>query len=135
MKSDVLLVLAVLVVAGISAFGIYRFRRRSAWRTYRRMLEGALSDGTITPDEVEELERFRREREVTEAEARAVARAVYRGALRGAAEDARLSGDEDRHLTRLQQELGLSDEDLGEDREVLGRLRLLARVEAGQLPT
>ncbi len=135
MKSDFLLLLAVLVVAGASAFGIHRFRRRSTWRTYRRMLESALSDGILAPEEMEQLERFRREREVTEAEARAVARAVYRGALRNAAEDARLSEDEDRHLTRLQQELGLQDEDLGGDREMLGRLRLLARVEAGQLPT
>jgi hypothetical protein len=135
MKSDFLLVLAVLVVAGISALGIYRFRRRSTWRTYRRMLEGALADGTLAPEEIEALERFRQEREVTAAEARTVARAVYRGALRDAAEDARLSPEEDRHLTRLQQELGLSDDDLGEDHETLGRLRLLARIEAGQLAT
>lgn len=135
MKSDFLLLFAVLVVAGVSALEIFRFRRRSTWRTYRRMLESALSDGILTPEEVEELERFRREREVTEAEARTVARAVYRGALRRAAEDARLSADEDRQLTRLQEELGLRDEDLGADREMLGRLRLLARVEGGLLPT
>jgi len=81
------------------------------------------------------MERFRRDREVTDAEARAIARTVYRVALRNAAEDARLSAHEDRNMTRLQHALGLTDDDLGEDRETLGRLRLLARVEAGQLPT
>ena len=134
MRSDILLLLVLLLVAGASAFGYYRYRRRAAWRLYHRMLESALADGTLTPEEVAELEQFRREREVTEGEARMVARAVYRGALRSAAQDARLSEEEDRHLARLQADLGLSENDLGEDRDTLGRLRLLAKVEAGQLP-
>lgn len=134
MRSDLLLLVLLLLIAGASAWGIYRHRRRSAGRLYRRMLENALADGRLTPAEAAELERFRQEREVTEAEARVVARAVYRAALRSAAEDARLSDEEDRNLARMQADLGLSEEDLGEDRDALGRLRMLARVEAGQLP-
>ncbi len=58
-----------------------------------------------------------------------------RGALRSALADARLTPEEDQQLIRLQQQLGLSEEDLGEDVNRLARLRLLARVEAGELPT
>jgi len=134
MRSDLLGLLSLLLIVGASAWGVYRYRRQAAGRLYRRMLESALADGRLTPEEAEELEQFRQEREVTEAEARLVARAVYRAALRAAAEDARLSDEEDRNLGRLQADLGLSEEDLGEDRHALGRLRLLARVEAGQLP-
>jgi hypothetical protein len=134
MKSDLLLLFALLLVAGVSAWGWYLHRRHAAGRLYRRMLENALADGRLTPDEERELQEFREEREITEAEARVVARAVYRAALRSAAEDARLSSEEEGNLARLQADLGLSDADLGEDRDALGRLRLLARVEIGQLP-
>lgn len=135
MKSDLFVLLSLLVLAGVMTYGYRRYRHRASSRAYRRMLERALADGTLTPEEALELDRFRLERVVTEREARMVARAVYRGAVRNAASDARLSEDEDRHLARLQSQLGLTDADLGEDRETLGRLRLLARVEAGCFPT
>ncbi|MGH7465443.1 MAG: hypothetical protein ACREK1_09725, partial [Longimicrobiales bacterium] len=58
----------------------------------------------------------------------------YRGALRDAAADARLTADEDVALKRLQEQLGLSEHDLGTDFAQLSRLRMLARVAEGNMP-
>jgi hypothetical protein len=65
---------------------------------------------------------------------RMAALAIYRGALRDAAADARLTEEEDASLTRLQQQLGLTEHDLAGDLPQLSRLRMLARVAGGNLP-
>ncbi len=101
---------------------------------YQRRLEAALADGTLTPDEVAELDGLKMAKELTQAEVRMAARAIYRGALRDVLADDRLGADEDQRLRELQAQLGLSDDELARDHTHLSRLRLLAQVEAGQLP-
>lgn len=109
-------------------------RRRRARQQYREMLERALADGRLSVEEVAELDQLRARKELTHTEVRMIARAVYRGALRDALRDDRLTPEEDASLTRLQQELGLSERELGDDQEQLSRLRMLAHVSAGNLP-
>jgi hypothetical protein len=128
-----LLLLAAAVAAGTSMW--YSYRRRNARRLYRIALERALADGTLSPEEVEELARIRHDRAIRPEEVRMVARSIYRRALSAVLSDSRLTPEEDESLTRLQDQLGLSERDLGEDLETLARLRLLARVEGGALPT
>jgi hypothetical protein len=119
----------------LAFLGYTSWRRRSARRLYRRTLEQALADGRLTPEESAELERIRQETDLTPAEVRLVARAIYRGAIKSALADERLSPEEDRALADLQQQLGISESDMGQDVANLARLRLLARVEAGELPS
>lgn len=121
-----------LAVAGIAWF--LHIRRKRARLHYRRKLELALSDGTLSSEEVAELEQFRAASDLTHAEVRMVARAIYRTALRHALDDAQLTEQEDQALRKLQLQLALSEHDLGDDGRQLARLRLLARVEAHQLP-
>jgi hypothetical protein len=109
-------------------------RRRRARLIYQRRLEAALTDGILTDDEIAELDSLRAEKDLSSAEVRMVARATYRGLLRQALKDARLSDDNDRTLSELQQQLGLSERELGSDYEQLSRLRMLGRVEKGDLP-
>lgn len=129
------------VLVGITAIvvtggAVWLARRRTAARQlYRRALESAMADGTLTPDEVAELERIRQEKDLTADEVRVVARTLYRSAIQSALADERLSEEEDETLARLQAQLGLSEEELGEDLVKLARLRLLARVETGELPS
>ena len=110
-------------------------RRRAARILYRRTLEHALADGVLTPEETAELARIREEADLTHAEVRMAARAIYRTALRSALADTRLTADEDAALTKLQHQLGLSHADVAEDAAQLARLRLLSRVETGELPS
>lgn len=133
---DSLPILLLLVVAAAIAGGIAwrRSTRRAARRLYRTTLESALADGMLTHEEIEELDRVRREKDLTAAEVRMVARTIYRGALRAALNDEQLSPEEDQTLARLQLQLGLSERDLGEDSQRLARLRLLAQVSRGELP-
>jgi hypothetical protein len=127
-----LLLIAVAAVAGGIAWR--RSSRQAARRLYRTTLESALADGMLTHEEIEELDRVRREKDLTAAEVRMVAKTIYRGALRAALIDEQLTPEEDQTLARLQLQLGLTERDLGEDSERLARLRLLAQVSRAELP-
>jgi hypothetical protein len=116
------------------ALGWRRARRRATRAEYARRLEQALADGILTQEEVAGLERFRAHAEVSHAEARMVALAIYRRAVREAAADDRLTDEEDAVLQRLSMQLGVREDDLGEDARTLQRLRALARIEMGRLP-
>jgi len=109
-------------------------RRRRARAEYQRLLRQALDDGVLTPEEVRDLDAARSRGDLSAGEVRMAALAIYRGALRDAAADARLTPEEDGTLTRLQQQLGLSERDLANDLPQLSRLRMLARVAAGNMP-
>jgi hypothetical protein len=130
----------VLAILGALALGLiaartYAVRRqRRARAEYQRVLQQALEDGVLTPDEMAALDSVRTAGALSPADTRTAALAIYRVALRDAAADARLTADEDEALRRLQDQLGLSEQDLGADFIQLSRLRLLARVAAGSLP-
>lgn len=123
------------VFAALVAFRWMAQRRRRAARTeYQRLLQQALDDGVLTAEELAELEAVRQEGALSPDEVRMAALAIYRNALRDAAEDARLTDEEDATLKRLQEQLGLTERDLGSDFNRLSRLRLLARIAEGTLP-
>jgi hypothetical protein len=130
--------LLVLLLAGlILGTGVIVWRRRRhrrALAAYHRELESALADGVITDDEARELEELRARGRLSHAEVRMAGLTVYRRALREAAADGRLTAAEDEGLSRLQAQLGLSSAELRSDLPQLQRLRLLARIERGQLP-
>jgi hypothetical protein len=132
--SSALLALLSLVVLLIAIAAHLQARRRGARLLYQRRLEAALSDGTLTPDEIAELEGLQLAKDLSQAEVRMVARAIYRGALRDVLADARLVPEEDHALRALQAQLGLTDDELGHDHLQLSRLRLMAQIEAGAVP-
>jgi hypothetical protein len=135
MDGSIVLLLLFAAVIAIGGWLWYSHRRRGARRLYRNALERALADGSLSPEEVEELARIREDRDIRPEEVRMVARSIYRRALNAALSDSRLTPEEDESLARLQDQLGLSERDLGGDLETLARLRLLARVEGADLPT
>jgi len=131
------LILAILAAAVIGLAGIgslARRRRRRARAEYQRLLQSALDDGVLSADEAAQLETVREEGALTPDEVRMAALAIYRVALRDAAADARLTPDEDAALHRLQEQLGLSEQDLGADFNQLSRLRMLARIAESNMP-
>ncbi|HEX2166738.1 MAG TPA: hypothetical protein VHG09_05815 [Longimicrobiales bacterium] len=127
-----LLVASFVALLGLRWFDLRRRRRRRI--EYQQLLRQALDDGVLTPEELEELESVRARGDLKPDEVRMAALAIYRGALRDAAADARLTPDEDAVLTRLQEQLGLTERDLGSDLPQLSRLRMLARVAGGKMP-
>lgn len=135
MTSLWLFLLLAVSVAALLGLRSFAFRRRRAARAeYERLLQHALDDGVLSQDELDQLEEARRQGDLTPAEVRMAALAIYRRALRDAASDARLTPDEDAALRRLQEQLGLTDRDLGSDFAQLSRLRMLARAAEGSLP-
>jgi hypothetical protein len=135
MESEWILLTLVLSIVAVVALRSYATRRRRKARAeYQRLLQQALDDGVLSPDEIEELESVRRQGALTPEEVRTAALAIYRVALRDAAADARLTPEEATSLERLQSQLGLSEHDLGADFNRLSRLRLLARIAEGNMP-
>jgi hypothetical protein len=135
MESEWVLLALVVSVAALVALRAYATRRRRHARAeYQRLLQQSLDDGVLSPDEIEELESVRRQGALTPEEVRTAALAIYRVALRDAAADARLTPEEAAALERLQNQLGLSEHDLGADFNRLSRLRMLARIAEGNLP-
>jgi len=130
--------LGLLLIAAFAAVlvaALLAGRRARARQLYQQRLERALEDGILTAEEVAELDSIREEKELTQAEVRMVARAIYKGALRDAVEDARLTTEEDEALERLRSQLGLSEDEVGgRDQVQVSRLRLLGRVQSGELP-
>jgi hypothetical protein len=134
---DTAWITALLAASFVALVGLRTFsgrRRRRARAAYQQMLQRALDDGVLSPEEAEELEAVRAKGELTPEEVRMAALAIYRVALRDAASDARLTADEDATLKRLQEQLGLTEHDLGADFSQLSRLRMLARIAEGNLP-
>ncbi|MBR9990049.1 MAG: hypothetical protein KFH98_09850 [Gemmatimonadetes bacterium] len=127
-----LLVASFFALLLLRAFGLRRRRRIRA--EYQRLLKQALDDGVLTGEEIEQLNAVRARGDLQPNEIRVAALAIYRGTLRDAAEDARLTPEEDAVLTRLQEQLGLSERDLRGDLAQLSRLRLLARIAEGNVP-
>ena len=135
MDSSWIIPLLVASFFALLALRAVELRRRRRSRTeYQRLLRQALDDGVLTPEELEQLEAVRTRGDLTPDEVRVAALAIYRGALRDAAADARLTPEEDATLTRLQDQLGLSERDLARDLPQLSRLRMLARVAGGNMP-
>jgi hypothetical protein len=129
-----ILVLTTIIVALLALRAFALRRRRRMRQEYQRLLQQALSDGVLHPEELAELDAVRERGALTPQEVRMAALAIYRGALRDAAADSRLTAEEDASLRRLQEQLGLSERDLGADFNRLSRLRLLARIAEGNLP-
>jgi len=130
----ILLSLAMVALALVAAATWLRRRRHRHRRRYQQVLAEALADGVLSDDERAELDRLRREKDLTAAEVRMAAVAIYRSAVREAARDARLTPEEDDALRRLQHELGLSEADLRADLGQVSRLRMLARAAEGHFP-
>jgi hypothetical protein len=135
MESQWIIPVLVASVAGLVAFRAWTQRRRRRIRAeYQLLLQRALDDGVLTPEELSELETVRQKGALTPEEVRMAALAIYRGALRDAAADSRLTDEEDATLRRLQEQLDLSEQDLGADFDLLSRMRMLARIAEGNLP-
>jgi hypothetical protein len=132
--TSILLSLAV-IGSSLLMLGVWLQRRRGRHRRrYQQVLAEALADGTLSDEERVELDRLRREKDLTASEVRMAALAIYRSALRDAARDSHLTPEEDEALRRLQRELGLSEADLSADLTQVSRLRMLARAAEGHLP-
>ena len=135
--APLLLLAALVVLAIIVALGVWlvRTRRREHRAVYQRQLESAVADGVLTPEEMRQLEQLRTQGALSDAEVRMAALAVYRRALADAMADSRITADEEQTLARMQSLLGLRDADLSADADHLRRMRLLAQLEAGRLPS
>jgi hypothetical protein len=128
------ILLPVILVIGVSWYIVRRKRYAVAREAYTQALQDAVADGVLTADEVDELSTLQKKGALSATDVRSLGVAIYRDALDAAADDARLTPDEDATLRRLQEQLGLTDDDLETDLVQVARLRTMARIEEGTFP-
>jgi hypothetical protein len=113
----------------------------NAWRkktrnkaAYKRDLIGAIEDGVLTPGEILSLNERRIELGLTPNDVHAMRATAYRRAYQAAASDRRITAEEAVELQNIRGYLGLSESEVAFTHRDFHRLRLLAEIQAGNLP-
>jgi hypothetical protein len=101
---------------------------------YKRDLIGAIEDGVLTAEEIQALDERRAELGLTPQDVRWMRATAYRRAYQVAASDRRITAAEATELERIKGYLGLSESDVASTQRDFHRLRLLAEIQAGNLP-
>ena len=115
---------------------IKALRKQSANRqAFVKALMKAVDDGQLTLEEVSHLDALKSAAGLTDQDIRSARIEAFTRAFAVAKADRKVTAQELIDLKRLQSYLGLSDAELGSSQRELARLRLLAEVQAGNLPT
>ena len=108
--------------------------RAEAVEEYRTRLKGALEDGTVTVDEEVSLVDLSHRLQLPESAVQQIRLLVYHDLYQEATADRILDDQEDRVMTQVQAELGISDTDIQPQLSELARLRFLRHIRNGELP-
>ena len=103
---------------------------------YREEVKKAVADGKLTADKMARLEKLKTELDVTAAsqDFTMVRREQYQTAADAMMKQGALSEAEEKELQRIQAFLGLKDQQIGQTKVELGRLRILTEMRAGKFP-
>jgi hypothetical protein len=103
---------------------------------YRDEVKKALSDGKLTADKMQRLEALKKELDVTAAsqDYTMVRREQFQAAADAIKSTGKLTEKEEKELQRIQQFLGLKDQQIAQSKMELGRLRTLTEMRTGKFP-
>jgi hypothetical protein len=114
----------------------------NAWRqkarnkaAYKRDFMTAIEDGKLTTEEILALNERRVELDLSPDDVRGLRATAYRRACQAAASDRRITAEEAAELQRIKGYLGLGESEVASTQREFQRLRLLAEIQAGNLPT
>jgi hypothetical protein len=99
----------------------------------RRLLE-AVADGTLSPEELRDLDALKAELALTDEDVRGFRMKAYLTAFSQVKADGKLTVQEESDLKAIQRYLQLPDGALGNTQATLARLRLLREITEGNLP-
>lgn len=102
---------------------------------FKRRLIHAMADGVLSPEEIQNLDALREQLGLSDAEVRSLRVEAYHVALHAITADGAVTPEEDAELVRIQNYLGISRQDMDKTKVNLARLRLIAEIRAGNLPT
>jgi hypothetical protein len=101
---------------------------------FRAALIEAVSDGKLTPEEVEDLEAMREELHLTDRDLGEARAAAYAIAFHAATADQQVTDEEWSSLEDIQVFLGLKDGEIARNKKELWRLLILSELRRGNMP-
>ncbi|HZE07893.1 MAG TPA: hypothetical protein VE110_03960, partial [Gemmatimonadaceae bacterium] len=101
---------------------------------FKRALLEAVQDGKLTDAEIEQLGELRTTFGLTLEELRQLRIAAYEAAFRAASSDRAITDSEATELAKIQDFLQLKEADIGQTKKDFARYRLIAEIQAGNLP-
>lgn len=104
-------------------------------KEFREAFLKAASDGKITKEEMDELDKKKSELGLTEEDVKEMRAEVYTAAFSSAKSDKQITKEEEEELQKIQTYLGLGDTEVQHDKKELARFRLLNEIQLGNMPT
>ena len=104
-------------------------------KEFKQALLQAVNDGKITKEEISELDKKKKELELTDEDLKKMRVNIFVTAFAVAKSDRQVTKDEEQELSNIQKYLGLNDDEIQSSKKELARLRLLNEIQQGNMPT
>lgn len=104
-------------------------------KEFRLALLQAASDGKLTKEEIDELDKKKSELGLTDEDTKGMRAEIFAAAFSATKADAQVTKDEEQELLSIQKYLGLADDEIQHNKKELARLRLLNEIQQGNMPT
>lgn len=104
-------------------------------KEFKQALLQAVNDGKITKEEIEELDKKKKEFGLSEEDIKEMKSEIFATAFAVAKSDEKVTKDEEQELLSIQKYLGLADSEIQSSKKELARLRLLNEIQQGNMPT
>ena len=104
-------------------------------KEFREALLQAASDGKLTKEEIDELDKKKGELGLTDEDTKGMKAEIFAAAFSATKADAQVTKDEEQELLSIQKYLGLADDEIQHNKKELARLRLLNEIQQGNMPT
>lgn len=104
-------------------------------KEFREVLLHAVSDGKLSKQEIDELDKKKTEFSLTADDVKSIRAEVFATAFSVAKNDKQVTEEEEKELKEIQKYLGLADNEIHASKKELARLRLLNEIQKGNLPT
>lgn len=102
---------------------------------FKKDLLQAVSDGKLTKEEIDKLNRKRKEFGLSENDIDEMRIQAFTTAFASAKADEKVTKKEEQELLKIQKYLGISDVEIQSDKKELNRLRLLYEIQQGNIPS
>lgn len=104
-------------------------------KEFKQALLQAVNDGKLTKEEIDELDKKRKDFGLSEEDIKEMKSEIFTTAFAIAKSDEQITENEEQELLSIQKYLGLADNKIQSSKKELARLRLLNEIQQGNMPT
>ena len=104
-------------------------------KEFKSLLLKAVLDGKLTKEEIDSLDKKKSEFCLTDEDVKNMRMEIFTTAFEVAKDDKQITEAEEKELKKIQEYLGLADDEIYLTKKELARLRLINEIQKGNLPT